>query len=123
MKKNGIKGSIVNVSSQASLVGLKNHLVYCASKGAVDQLTRALALELGSLQIRVNSVNPTVVLTDMSKVAWSEPTAAQEMLNKIPLGKFAQIKNVVDVIVFLLSNQAEMITGAIIPIDGGFTAT
>lgn len=78
-------GSIVNISSQASLVGLNNHSVYCASKGAVDAFTRAAALEYGPKNIRFNAVNPTVILTDMGKLGWSDPKVAGPMLEKIPL--------------------------------------
>eukprot|EP00911_Craspedida_sp_UC1_P000779 UC1_evm1s595 len=86
----GEGGAIVNVSSQASMVGLRDHAAYCASKGALDQLTRVMATELGPEGIRVNCVNPTVVLTDMGIKAWSDPAKAGPMLAKIPLGKFAQ---------------------------------
>lgn len=78
-------GSIVNVSSQASLAGLQDHTVYCATKGAVDAFTRATALELGPHNIRVNSVNPTVIMTAMGKLGWSDPAKAQPLLQKIPL--------------------------------------
>lgn len=78
-------GSIVNLSSQASLVGLMNHTVYCASKGAVDAFTRAVALEYGPRNIRINSVNPTVILTDMGRLGWSDPKVAKPMIEKIPL--------------------------------------
>lgn len=78
-------GSIVNVSSQASQAGLLNHSVYCASKGAVDAFTRATALELGPHNIRVNAVNPTVIMTAMGRLGWSDPEKSSGMLSKIPL--------------------------------------
>ncbi|MDV6375527.1 SDR family oxidoreductase [Deinococcus arenicola] len=68
----GTAGAIVNVSSQSSSVGLPNHAAYCASKGALDQLTRVMAMELGPYGIRVNAVNPTVTLTRMGLVAWGD---------------------------------------------------
>ena len=80
----GVGGSIVNVSSQASMVGLANHAAYCASKGALDQLTRVMAVELGPLKIRVNCVNPTVVLTDMGRIGWSDPVKAGKCSVMIP---------------------------------------
>ncbi|KAJ8975843.1 hypothetical protein NQ317_010548 [Molorchus minor] len=80
-------GSIVNISSQASLVGLNHHTVYCATKGAVDAFTRATALEYGPNNIRVNAVNPTVIMTDMGRLGWSDPNVAKPMLQKIPLKK------------------------------------
>ncbi|RWS02259.1 L-xylulose reductase-like protein, partial [Dinothrombium tinctorium] len=116
-------GSIVNISSQAGIVALKDHLIYCATKGAVDQLTRTFALELSPYNIRVNSVNPTVVKTEMGKRVWSANILkASEMLAKIPLNRFAEVGNVVDTILFLLSDKTRMINGVRLPIDGGFTA-
>lgn len=85
-------GSIVNISSQASLVGLIDHTVYCASKGAVDAFTRATALEYGPKKIRVNAVNPTVIMTDMGKLGWSDPKIAEPMLQKIPLRRYDSSK-------------------------------
>lgn len=118
-----VKGSIVNVSSQGSQVGLDKHAAYCMSKGAVDQLTRTMALELGRQGIRVNAVNPTVVLTAMGKLAWSDPAKAKPMLARIPLGRFAEEVDVVDVIVFLLSDKSAMINGSCVPVEGGFWST
>lgn len=68
---------------------LMNHTVYSASKGALDSITSAMALELAPHKIRVNSINPTVVMTDMGRIGWSEPKKANEMLSKIPMGRFA----------------------------------
>ncbi|MBP0605993.1 MULTISPECIES: SDR family oxidoreductase [Burkholderia] len=116
------RGSIVNVSSQAALVGLPAHLSYCASKAAMDAVTRVLCIELGPYGIRVNSVNPTVTLTPMAQFAWSEPEKRAPMLAAIPLGRFAQPNEVVEPILFLLSDAASMISGVSLPIDGGYTA-
>ncbi|KAJ8679029.1 hypothetical protein QAD02_014816 [Eretmocerus hayati] len=118
-----VAGSIVNVSSQASHSALKDHAIYCASKGAVDMLTKTMALELGPHNIRVNTVNPTVVMTAMGKLGWSDPNKAKEMLSKIPLGRFAEVDEVIDAVVFLLSDRSSMTTGAGIPVEGGFLAT
>jgi len=122
MVKRGCGGSIVNVSSQASMVALPLHTAYCTSKGALDQLTRMMALELGPYQIRVNSVNPTVVLTDLGKRAWTDPVKAAPMLARIPLGKFAEPEDVADTVLYLLSDAAAMVHGVMLPIDGGFLA-
>ncbi|XP_070249299.1 L-xylulose reductase [Myotis yumanensis] len=119
----GAPGSIVNVSSQASQRALTNHSVYCATKGAMDMLTKVMALELGPHKIRVNTVNPTVVMTPMGKANWSDPLKAKAMLDRIPLGRFAEVQNVVDAILFLLSDQSSMTTGSAVPVDGGFLAT
>ncbi|XP_054565896.1 L-xylulose reductase [Eptesicus fuscus] len=119
----GAPGSIVNVSSQASQRALTNHGVYCATKGAMDMLTKVMALELGPHKIRVNTVNPTVVMTPMGKANWSDPLKAKTMLDRIPLGRFAEMQNVVDAILFLLSDRSGMTTGSAVPVDGGFLAT
>ena len=71
MIERGVAGSIVNVSSMASFQALHDHAAYCASKAGLDQLTAVMAVELGKHAIRVNAVNPTVVLTEMGKRAWS----------------------------------------------------
>lgn len=119
----GSSGAIVNVSSQASCVALADHAAYCASKGALDQLTRVMALELGPHRIRVNCVNPTVTLTPMGEMAWGDPARSTPMLAKIPLGKFAVPRDVSNAVAFLLSDEAAMIHGACLPVDGGFLAT
>ncbi|PRP89446.1 Diacetyl/L-xylulose reductase [Planoprotostelium fungivorum] len=101
-------GTIVNVSSQASSVAIAEHTSYCTSKGALDQLTRMMALELGPHNVRVNAVNPTVTLTPMGEFAWSEKSKAEPMLAKIPLGRFAKPREVSNVIAFLLSDLSSM---------------
>jgi L-xylulose reductase len=123
MKSRGSGGVIVNVSSQASLLALPEHTGYCTSKAALDMLTKMTALELGPFGIRCNAVNPTVVLTAMGKANWSDPAKAQPMLNKIPLGRFAEVEDVVDPILFLLSDASAMLNGSVMPIEGGFAST
>ncbi|XP_057683018.1 L-xylulose reductase-like isoform X2 [Corythoichthys intestinalis] len=119
----GYGGSIVNVSSKASQRALKNHAVYCATKAALDMLTKAMALELGPHQIRVNSVNPTVVMTEMGRQGgWSDPEKAKTMTSRIPLGRFAEVDEVVNSILFLLSDKSTMTNGVSLPLDGGFLA-
>lgn len=115
-------GSIVNVSSQAALVALDDHLSYSASKAALDAVTRALCIELGPYGIRVNSVNPTVTLTPMAVQAWSDPVKRDPALMAIPLRRFAESDEVAAPIMFLLSDAASMISGVCLPIDGGYTA-
>ncbi|RWB52460.1 MAG: SDR family oxidoreductase [Mesorhizobium sp.] len=113
-------GSIVNVSSQASLVALDDHLSYSASKAALDALTRSLCIELGPFGIRANSVNPTVTLTPMAVQAWSDPAKREPALKAIPLGRFAEPAEVASVVLFLLSDAASMVSGVCLPVDGGF---
>lgn len=118
----GNGGSIVNVSSQASLVGLAGHISYASSKGAVDAMTRVSALELGKHGIRVNAVNPTVVMTPMSEWYWGREDIGGPLLDAMPLHRWATEKDCAAPIVFLLSDAAAMVSGVCLPIDGGFTA-
>lgn len=120
--RRGAPGAIVNVSSIAARVGTPGHTAYCASKAALDAITRVMAVELGPLGIRVNSVNPVVTLTPMGQQAWSEPALAQPMLDRIPLQRFAQPEEVASVIAFLLSDDARMVHGTCVDVDGGFRA-
>lgn len=116
-------GAIVNLSSQASQAALRDHAAYCASKGALDMLTKVMALELGPHGIRVNAVNPTVTLTPMGEMAWSDPKKSGPMLANIPLGRFAKPPEVAAAVAFLLGEGAKMISGVTLPVDGGFLAT
>ncbi|WP_225775064.1 SDR family oxidoreductase [Pseudomonas sp. Marseille-Q5115] len=118
----GIAGSIVNVSSQASMVGLDDHLSYCASKAAMDAMTRVQCGEWGQYGIRVNAVNPTVTLTPMATHAWGDPAKSAPMLAAIPLGRFATPAEVAEPVLFLLSSAASMISGVCLPVDGGYTS-
>lgn len=115
-------GSIVNVSSLAAFSAFGDHSVYSASKAGLDGLTRALALEYGKRNIRVNSVNPTVVWTKMSVNNWSDPAKAIGLKSKIPLHRFAEVREVVEPIIFLLGEQSSFINGHSVPIEGGFSA-
>ena len=115
-------GSIVNISSQASMCALHDHAVYCSSKGALDMLTAVMGLELGKYGIRVNSVHPTVVMTEMGKIGWSDPKKANKMLGGIPMGRFAEVEEVVHAILFLLSDRSAMINCSKLPVDGGYHA-
>lgn len=115
---------IVNVSSLASMVGIHGHSVYSATKAAVDSLTKSLALELGgdARGIRVNSVNPTVVLTQMGRANWSDPAKSGPLLDAIPLHRFAEVDDVVGPILFLLSESSAFVNGHCLPIEGGYLA-
>ena len=117
----GVGGSIVNVSSQAGLVALPGHISYGSSKAALDNITRVAALELGKHNIRVNSVNPTVVMTDMSASYWGRPDVGPPFLEQMPLGRWATEDEIAAPICFLLGGDASMITGVSLPVDGGYT--
>ena len=118
----GKGGAIVNVSSQASLVALRGHISYGSSKAALDNITRVSAMELGPHGIRVNGVNPTVVMTPMSAWYWGRPEIQGPFLETMPLQKWATEDDIAAPVVFLLSDGAAMISGVCLPIDGGYTA-
>jgi len=118
----GNGGSIVNVSSQASLVALAGHISYGSSKAALDNITRVSALELGKYNIRVNSVNPSVVMTPMSAWYWGRDDIGRPFLDAMPLGRWATEDDIAAPIVFLLSDGAAMISGVSLPIDGGYSS-
>jgi len=118
----GVRGAIVNVSSVAAQVGTPLHAAYCASKGALDALTRVMAVELGAHGIRVNAVDPVITLTPMAQRAWSDPAKSGPMLARIPLQRFAEPLDVAHAIVWLLGDGAAMINGVSLPVDGGFRA-
>jgi len=122
MVEQKIKGSIVQVSSQASLIYLPQHVVYSTTKAALDNLTKSMACELGPHGIRVNAINPTVVMTELAKRFWGDPDRAKTMLSRIPLGQFADLDDVVKAVAYLLSDDSKMITGTCLPIDGGACA-
>lgn len=120
--RRGSKGAIVNVSSIAAEVGTTDHTAYCASKGALDSMTRVMAKELGPLGIRVNCVNPGITLTPMGELAWGDPAKSGPPLARTPMRRFAQPEEVAAAIAYLLSDDASMVTGVCLNVDGGFTA-
>lgn len=113
-------GKIVNLASQAGTVAIDQHVAYCASKFGVIGLTKVLALEWGGKGITVNSISPTIVLTELGKQAWAgeKGEKAKEL---IPVGRFAQPEEIAAAALFLVSNGADMINGADLIIDGGYT--
>lgn len=115
-------GVIVNMTSQMGHVGAVNRTVYCASKHALEGLTKALALELAPHQIRVVSVAPTFTETPMTVPFFRDPSFRQSVLESIPLGQTATIEDIVNAVLFVASPAARMITGASLLIDGGWTA-
>ncbi len=115
-------GSIVNVSSVASLRGPVGRLAYAATKGAIDAMTRALAADWGPKGIRVNGVNPGIVKTAMLESRQKDMTGVEDALAaRVALGRLGRPQNVADVIVFLASDAASYINGESITIDGGMT--
>jgi NAD(P)-dependent dehydrogenase (short-subunit alcohol dehydrogenase family) len=115
-------GRIIAVSSQASLVGIREHAVYCASKGAVNQVVRVLALEWGALGVTVNAVAPTFIYTPGTADRLDDPEYLRRVVDRIPLGHVGAIADVAGAVVYLASEAGALVNGAILPVDGGWTA-
>ncbi|MEM2106984.1 MAG: SDR family NAD(P)-dependent oxidoreductase [Candidatus Bathyarchaeia archaeon] len=115
------KGVIVNISSQAGKVALPYRAAYCASKGGVDQVTRVLAYEWARYNIRVNAVAPTFVETPFTEKMLADPEFRNFVMDNIPLKRLATQDEVAAAVSFLVSDEAGIITGAVLPVDGGWT--
>ena len=115
-------GRIIAISSQASLVGIRDHAVYCATKGAVNQLVRVLALEWGDRGVTVNAVAPTFVYTPGTSERLDDPDYLRGVVDRIPVGHVGTIADVAGAVLYLASDAAAMVTGTILPVDGGWTA-
>ena len=120
MIENGY-GRIVNMSSQASLVAIKDHAVYCASKGGVNLLTKVLALEWADKGVTVNGISPTFTYTPGTAERLDNPEYLKGVLNRIPVGKVASIKDITAAILYLAGANSGMVTGSNLVIDGGWT--
>lgn len=113
-------GKIVNMASQAGLVGLEKHALYGATKAAVINITKTLANEWGKHGINVNAIAPTVVLTPMAAAYW-KGQIAEEFLKMVPIGRFAQPEEIAAMVLYLSSPASDMLSGETVVIDGGFT--
>ena len=122
MKGAGQGGRIINISSQGGLVGLPDAAVYCASKGGMNMLTKALALEWAKDAITVNAIAPTFIYTPGAAPILDQPAMRASVLGKIPLGKFALTQDVASAIIYLASEAGRMVTGTVLVVDGGWTA-
>ncbi len=120
MLANNIAGSIINISSMASLYGLPKVIAYTASKAALDGMTRAMASELSEHNIRINSIAPGFIETDMSAKALGDDTdRMQRVMARTPMKKLGQPEDVANMAWFLASAASSFITGTTIPVDGG----
>jgi NAD(P)-dependent dehydrogenase (short-subunit alcohol dehydrogenase family) len=117
----GTAAAVVNIASQAGIVGIEERAAYGSSKAGLIHLTKILALEWASKGIRVNAVAPTFVRTELTASTLSRPDWAAELLSRIPIGRFGEPEEIADAVVFLLSDAAKMITGHTLVIDGGYT--
>ncbi len=122
MVESKIEGSIINVSSQMGIVGGRNRTVYCASKHAMEGFSKSMALDLAKHGIRVNTVCPTFIETEMTRSFLENDEFMKEVLNRIPLGYVGQPEDVAGAVLYLASNASRMVTGSSIKVDGGWTA-
>jgi NAD(P)-dependent dehydrogenase (short-subunit alcohol dehydrogenase family) len=120
--KQGQGGKIVNLASVAGLTGVPNRAAYVSSKHAVVGLTKEMALELADKNIQVNAVAPGVVQTSMTESYFQKQSVMESLKKAHPAGRWAQPEEIANLILFLASPEADFITGATFPIDGGFMA-
>ena len=122
LKTAGLPGSIVQMSSQMGHVGGAHRSIYCASKHALEGMSKALALELGPFGIRVNTVCPTFIDTPMTHDWLATPAFREQVLGKIALGRVGRVEDVMGAVVFLAGDAAALVTGSAVMVDGGWTA-
>ena len=116
------RGRIVNLSSQAGVVGIRDHAVYSASKGGVNMLTKVLALEWSDRGVNVNAVAPTFIYTPGTAERLDQPDYREAVLERIPAGRIGTITDVAGAVVYLASPASNMVTGHVLLVDGGWTA-
>lgn len=115
-------GKIINISSQTGVIALKDHAAYAASKGGLNALTKSLMAELAPYNIQVNAICPTVVLTEMGKSIWSAPEKSGPMVAATPLGRFGDPIEIADMALYLASPASNLVNGALMMIDGGYSS-
>ena len=119
----GQPGSIINISSQMGHVGAAGRTIYCASKHAVEGMTKAMAAELGPYGIRVNSICPTFIETPLTRPYFENAGFRESVLSKIKLGRLGRPEDVMGAVVFLASDASALMTGSAVMLDGGWTST
>lgn len=118
----GVRGSIINISSQMGHVGGPNRGVYCASKWAMEGWTKAMAIDLAPHGIRANTIGPTFIETPLTKPFFERPQFKEWVLSKIKLGRIGQVQDLMGAVVFLASDASALMTGSAMLVDGGWTA-
>jgi len=118
----GKPGSLINISSQMAHVGGLDRTVYCATKHAVEGFTKAMAIEWGKAGIRVNTICPTFILTDLTRSTFKQPDKRAWIEDKIKLGRVGEVEDIMGAVVYLASGASSMVTGTALMIDGGWTA-
>lgn len=122
MRKHAIRGSMITLSSQMGHVGGPRRTLYCASKHALEGMTKALAWELGPEGIRVNTLCPTFFRTPLTEPMLADPGFSDFVIKRIALGRIGELQDLMGPIVFLASEASSMITGTALMVDGGWTA-
>ena len=122
MVDHGKSGSIINISSQMGHVGGADRTVYAASKHAIEGITKAMAIELGSYKIRVNTLCPTFIRTPLTEPTFNDPERVAWIESKIVLGRVGEVEDMMGPIVFLSSDASALMTGSALMVDGGWTA-
>jgi NAD(P)-dependent dehydrogenase (short-subunit alcohol dehydrogenase family) len=118
----GRPGSIINISSQMGHVGAANRTIYCASKWALEGLTKAMAVELAPQGIRVNTIGPTFIETPLTRPFFEDAAFKASVLTKIKLGRLGQVEDLMGAILFLAGDASALMTGSALVVDGGWTA-
>lgn len=116
------QGKIVNVSSQTGVVALEGHAAYASSKGGLNALTKSLMAEAAPHNVQVNAICPTVVMTEMGKELWSAPERRQPFIDRTPLGRFGEPVEVADMALYLASPASDLVNGAVMMIEGGYSS-
>lgn len=115
-------GKIINISSQTGVIALRDHAAYASSKGGLNALTKSLMTELAPHNIQVNAICPTVVMTEMGKTIWSPPEKSGPMIAATPLGRFGEPVEIADMALYLASPASDLVNGAIMMIEGGYSS-
>ena len=115
-------GSIVTISSQMGHVGGIDRSVYCATKHAVEGMTKAMAIEWGPHSIRINTIGPTFIRTPLTAATFADPERAAWVADKIALPRVGEVEDIMGAVLFLASDQSSMVTGTSLLVDGGWTA-
>ena len=123
LKAAGKCGSLINISSQMGHVGGPKRTLYCASKHALEGMTKTLGWELGPQNIRVNSICPTFIETDLTEGMLADPSFHAFVTSKIALGRVGKLEEIMGAVVFLASDASSLMTGSALMLDGGWTAS
>jgi NAD(P)-dependent dehydrogenase (short-subunit alcohol dehydrogenase family) len=118
----GKPGSLINISSQMAHVGGIDRAVYCATKHAVEGFTKSMAIEWGKAGIRINTICPTFILTDLTRPTFEDPEKRAWIEDKIKLGRAGEVEDIMGAVVFLASQASAIVTGTSLLVDGGWTA-